>query len=414
MIGNYNVDMSPIAQGLNMRAANIENEKKRQQELEIKKLVSKSIPTLREGSYMRQLFEADPQTGAFLAKTLNIPLDNLSDMEQFSQNVRAIAGVASKDPAGAVQIAQKLRDDRAQIGLNTDQYDKFLQTYQENPDMAIRALNVMDEALNKDLIEAQSRKERQVKLQERELDIKEARLKSGVEDPSGLRQFEGMTEGLSQEDKDQARRIALGLAPRAVGSAAITTATQDLTRPVAESESFITGATTTAKKDAEDLVKYKSNIFDSINSNSRMLSKYNFAIKQLNDGANTGPVIRSLPNLKEQSILVDVVRKEIGMELLGSGLLGVNPTDKDVQFALETAVPDNLMPDALKRELERRSSILQDINAAQEEYYRLIEEEGMTKGDILKLAKQKRQEQQQQEKVATQSASSKYKIEVMP
>jgi len=246
MIGNYNVDMSPIAQGLNMRAANIENEKKRQQELEIKKLVSKSIPTLREGSYMRQLFEADPQTGAFLAKTLNIPLDNLSDMEQFSQNVRTIAGVASKDPAGAVQIAQKLRDDRAQIGLNTDQYDKFLQTYQENPDMAIRALNVMDETLNKDLIEAQSLKERQIKLQERGLDIQEARLKSGVEDPSGLRQFEGMTQGLSQEEKDQARRIALGLSPRAVGSAEITTATQYLTRPVAESESYIAGAKTGA------------------------------------------------------------------------------------------------------------------------------------------------------------------------
>lgn len=86
------------------------------------------------------------------------------------------------------------------------------------------------------------------------------------------------------------------------------------------------------------------------------------------------------------------------MELLGSGLLGVNPTDKDVQFALETAVPDNLMPDALKRELERRSSILQDINAAQEEYYRLIEEEKMTKGDILKLAKQRRDEKQAEER----------------
>jgi len=189
MIGNYSVDMSPIAQGLNMRAANIENEKKRQQELEIKKLVSKSIPTLREGSYMRQLFEADPQTGAFLAKTLNIPLDNLSDMEQFSQNVRTIAGVASKDPAGAVQIAQKLRDDRAKIGLNTDQYDKFLQTYQENPDMAIRALNVMDETLNKDLIEAQQLEQRKMKLQERGLDLQERRIDADMQ--QGQRQFAG-------------------------------------------------------------------------------------------------------------------------------------------------------------------------------------------------------------------------------
>jgi hypothetical protein len=178
-------------------------------------------------------------------------------------------------------------------------------------------------------------------------------------------------------------------------------------------------AETVAKKDAEDIVKYKSTLFDSINSNSRMLSKYNFAIKQLDNGAETGPVIRALPNLREQSVLVDVVRKEIGMEILGSGLLGVNPTDRDVDFALTTAIPDNLRPDALKRELERRGSILQDLNAAQEEYYRLIEDEGMTKGDILKLAKQKRESAKSSPSGATpgiapSSVTSKYQIEVMP
>jgi hypothetical protein len=181
MIGNYNVDMSPIAQGLNMRAANIEAERKRQSELEIKKLVAKSIPSLREGSPMRQLFEADPQTGAFLAKALNIPLNNLDDMEQFSQNVRTMAGIAPKDPAGAAAIAQKLRDDRAQIGLDTSMYDKFLQTYQENPEVAIRALNQMDSTLNKDLIEAQELEQRKMNLQERGLDIQEKRIDADMQ-----------------------------------------------------------------------------------------------------------------------------------------------------------------------------------------------------------------------------------------
>ncbi len=94
---------------------------------------------------MRQLFEADPQKGSFLAKALNIPLDNLGEIEQFSQNVRTIASVGEKDPEGAAMIAAKMRDDRAQIGLDTTQYDKFLQTYSDNPQMAMRALKVMDE-----------------------------------------------------------------------------------------------------------------------------------------------------------------------------------------------------------------------------------------------------------------------------
>jgi len=187
MIGNYNVDMSPIAQGLNMRAANIEAEKKRQADLEIRKLVAKSIPALREGSPMRQLFEADPQTGAFLAKALNIPLNNLDDMEQFSQNVRTMASIASEDPAGAAQIAQKLRDDRAQIGQDTSMYDKLLSTYQENPEMAVRALNVMDEKLNADLIDAKKLEERKMKLQERGLDIQEKRIAADMQ--QGQRQY---------------------------------------------------------------------------------------------------------------------------------------------------------------------------------------------------------------------------------
>jgi len=198
MIGNYSIDMSPIAQGLNMRAANIEAEKKRQADLEIRKLVAKSIPTLREGSPMRQLFEADPQTGAFLAKALNIPLNNLDDMEQFSQNVRTMAGIASKDPAGAAAIAQKLRDDRAQIGQDTSMYDKFLNTYQESPEMAVRALNVMDETLNKDLIDAEKLNERKMKLQERGLDIQERQLDQGKRPFAG--QVVNTSEGLTVFD----------------------------------------------------------------------------------------------------------------------------------------------------------------------------------------------------------------------
>jgi len=145
----------------------------------------------------------------------------------------------------------------------------------------------------------------------------------------------------------------------------------------------------------KDIVDYKGKLFDSINSGARTLNKYNFAIDQIDKGAESGPIMKLLPNLKEQTILVDVIRKEIGMEILGSGALGVNPTDKDVTLAMDSAIPENLSPKALKAELQRRASVLQDLNTAQEEYYRLIDKEGMTKGDILRMAKAKREEAKQ-------------------
>lgn len=59
---------------------------------------------------------------------------------------------------------------------------------------------------------------------------------------AGEREFASMTSGLSKEDREKARRIQLGLDPRAVGSAAITTATTGLTDTVAGSEATIAGA----------------------------------------------------------------------------------------------------------------------------------------------------------------------------
>jgi len=155
----------------------------------------------------------------------------------------------------------------------------------------------------------------------------------------------------------------------------------------------ITSATV-AKYDAKGAVKYKETLFDSINAGARTLNKYSFAIDQIDKGAESGPVMKLLPNLQEQTILVDVIRKEIGMEILGSGALGVNPTDKDVTLAMDSAIPENLSPKALKTELQRRASVLQDLNTAQEKYYELIES-GKTKGDILKMAKTKREQSKQ-------------------
>lgn len=60
--------------------------------------------------------------------------------------------------------------------------------------------------------------------------------------PSGLAEFQGMVSGLSPEEQEKARRVKLGLDPRAVGSGSITTATTGLTDQVAASEGRIAGS----------------------------------------------------------------------------------------------------------------------------------------------------------------------------
>lgn len=59
---------------------------------------------------------------------------------------------------------------------------------------------------------------------------------------TAYRDFQAMTAGLSPEEREKARRIELGLSPRAMGSAAMTIAEQGKTEDVAGSQAIIKGA----------------------------------------------------------------------------------------------------------------------------------------------------------------------------
>lgn len=73
----------------------------------------------------------------------------------------------------------------------------------------------------------------------------------GVGTGTGAKEFEYLTKGLSAEEKEKARRIELGLSPRAVGSAAMTTAMSGLTNQVADSQGVIAGVTEGRKTTAD-------------------------------------------------------------------------------------------------------------------------------------------------------------------
>lgn len=62
------------------------------------------------------------------------------------------------------------------------------------------------------------------------------------------REFQSMTAGMSPQDIEKARRIQMGLDPRAMGSSSITIAQQGLTDPVAASQGVIAGSVAGAQQ----------------------------------------------------------------------------------------------------------------------------------------------------------------------
>jgi len=389
-----NPQMADIAGAVDFRQKRLQEEEQRQKDAKIKELFSKSVlPNLREGSIQYEMAKEDPERAMAYFKMIGVPLDQAHLAEQESKDVYALANIIEKDgPQGALEYARSLIEQKDASGLNTDKHRQWLdaatQEFQQTGTLGRygNAIKMKNESLNADLIAQAKEAKRKADLEERGMKLKEDQLAQAEKEMSmggGQRQFAGQvvntSEGLAVFDPstNTFKRASLDGKPL-TGASYDPNLKRDLSAAGAE------GAAT-----GKDIVDFKGKLFDSINSGARTLNKYNFAIDQIDKGAESGPVMKLLPNLREQTILVDVIRKEIGMEILGSGALGVNPTDKDVTLAMDSAIPESLSPKALKSELQRRAKVLQDLNTAQEKYYDLIEQ-GYTKGDILKMAKEQR------------------------
>lgn len=328
MIGDYNIDLSPISKGLDIRAARIEAERKRQQEEEVKKLVGQSLTTLREGSPIRMLFEKDPQHGAFIAKTLGIPLTQMDDLEQLSKNVFTLAGIAKNDPQGTVAMAQKLRDDRANLGLDTTQYDSFLKTAQEDMPKSIRALDVMNQALNSDLIEKSRLDERKAALSERNLALQEKELNWRMNQPAGGSSVESIQtwnqfQSLGGDKTEQGQQFG-----RAHGF--LPSWSQDAgNRGDIKSREVAVASTN----------KLIDDFYSKLQPINMGIANFDKGIELIDKGAKSGVIDNLVPSFTAASQELDNIRLRLGADILSSGIFGAQVSDRDVKNAFSMAAP---------------------------------------------------------------------------
>lgn len=138
------------------------------------------------------------------------------------------------------------------------------------------------------------------------------------------RDFTSMTEGLTAEEVALAKKIKLGLAPRAVGSSAQTMSQDEqLTDDVARSQAAIEAAKTTGKLQAEYKLKpatakavalatAEANLIGEKNketrSNANALKVYDVAFKSLGDALGktyTGPIAGLMPALTSNAQSAD-------------------------------------------------------------------------------------------------------------
>lgn len=192
------------------------------------------------------------------------------------------------------------------------------------------------------------------------------------------REFEALTEGLSEEDKEKARRIRLRLDPGAVGAAASTVMIGGVphifdrveqrfieaevggekvtTKTVAKSKSIIESNVVTARENAKNsagIVKENYDKIQSIAKNMRNLDKAIAVLKK--PGAKTGAIERFLPSITAAAVELDNIRKELGLDVVGGTTFGAL-SKGELDLALEVALPVGLDEPELIKHLEARKA----------------------------------------------------------
>ena len=87
--------------------------------------------------------------------------------------------------------------------------------------------------------------------------------------------------------------------------------------------------------------------FDSMKKVRTSTGNMTDAIRALNKGANTGPIVSMLPSFRESTIELDNIRGKMGLDIVGATSFGAL-SESELKFALDVALPDNLEPEALK------------------------------------------------------------------
>ena len=209
-----NPQMADIAGALDYRQKKMQEDEARRKEIKFQQIAGKALSTgLKEGSVLHELAMNDPARYLMVSKALGVDPANGAEGMSMMDDISSIYGHTVSGVENGLGYVESLIKTRGELGLDTSRLQGLYDQGKENPVVFKNTIDLMQKTFNPNRTDM----------------------------PAELVAFEGMTQGMSPEKKQKAREIALGLSPRAQGSADITTATTGLTDIVAESKGQIAG-----------------------------------------------------------------------------------------------------------------------------------------------------------------------------
>jgi hypothetical protein len=198
------------------------------------------------------------------------------------------------------------------------------------------------------------------------------------------REFDDLISGLSAEDQEKARRMKLGLDPRATGNALMTAMARG---PEALEALFRATIGESAGKAAGGAaVKRSEEAFDSVGKIRTSILNLDEGIRLIDEGAETGPIMALLPSVRSTAIQLDNLQGRLGLDVIGNTTFGALSKD-ELTFALDVALPDKLKGPELRAWMVRKKDSQNKLSSYLTEVAQFLGTPGNTTADWIELQK---------------------------
>jgi len=228
---------------------------------------------------------------------------------------------------------------------------------------------------------------------------------------SGQREFADLTTGLSNEDKQQARMVKLGLSPRAVGSAVQTIAAQDIAELIGDTEAIINERKKFGEMTGSSRARTIDNGFEKIAKIDLGINNIDRAIIAVRDqGADTGAITKLFPSISDAAVELDNIIGAMALDVIGSVTLGAISAP-ELKMARDIALPEGMEGEALIDHLTKRKAAQVKLRGIINEQIQFLDQGGTVAGYMRMKEREKGQQPTGNAQGATtQPQGSKYKI----
>tara|TARA_Y100001973_G_scaffold106582_1_gene185496 strand:+ start:8916 stop:10061 length:1146 start_codon:yes stop_codon:yes gene_type:complete len=134
----------------------------------------------------------------------------------------------------------------------------------------------------------------------------------------------------------------------------------------------------------EDAAKVSRESFDQLKTVRSQIGNFDTAIKALDQGAQSGPFQQMLPSIQQSTIELENAAQRLGLDVISATTFGAL-SEGELRLAMNTAVPLNLEPKALKKWLQDKKKAQQKLGS---ELYKMATTLGKGKTTIAEYLEQ--------------------------